>query len=257
MFKYKKVRNFLFKRNLDLFKKEYNWDYKFLKSPHKKIKTVFNLEIAAVLIYFLSKTNIKANHVILFGVIWVYLGSVLIFFDYLPFTYIALLIFFTKLIPDYMDGTLAHLKNEQSKEGFELDLWAGEVNKLGVITGVIIYIYNQTFLEIYLYLLLAILLTNFIDPRKHLSRTKFGISNYKKNVRTHVQKIKKESGVIFNFLKFLNFDGRSNYSDFLILLIIIDLQFNYNEILFFVPWLWISLSILSFLRANYIIFFKK
>jgi len=257
MFKYTSVRNFLFKRNLKLFKEEYDWDYKFLKSPYRKIKTVLNLEIAAFLIFLVSNTRIKANHITLFGVLWVYLGTVLISTNISLLVYLSLVIYFTKLIPDYMDGTLAHLKKEQSKEGFELDLWAGEINKIGLITGTIIYIYNLTNNINYLYILIIIILLNIIDPRKHLSRTKFGVSVYKKNIKTHIQKIKKNKSVIFKFLKFINFDGRTNYSDFIILLIILDLKFNINLLLILLPWLWVFLNILILIRSKYLVFFKK
>ena len=257
MFKYNKVRNFLFKRNLKLFKEEYDWDYKFLKSPYRKVKTVLNLEIAAILIFLVSNTRIKANHITFFGVLWVYLGTFLISTNSYHLVYLSLVVYFTKLIPDYMDGTLAHLKNEQSKEGFELDLWAGEINKLGLITGTIIYIYNVTNNNDYLYILIIIILLNIIDPRKHLSRTKFGISIYKKKAKTHLQKIKKNKNIIFNFFKFINFDGRSNYSDFIILLIILDLEFDINLLLILLPWLWLFLNFLILIRSKYLVFFKK
>ena len=257
MFNYKFVRNFLFKRNLKLFKQEYDWDYKFFKSPYRKLKTVFNLEIAAIMIYFVSNTKLKANHITLFGVIWVYLGTILISTNNSFWIIFGLIIYFTKLIPDYMDGTLAHLKKEQSKEGFELDLWAGEINKLGVITGTLLYIFNTTNENIYLLILLAIIILNVVDPRKHLSRTKFGISHYKKKVRSHVQIIKKNKSLIFVFLKFLNFDGRTNYSDFIILLILLDMFYQINLILIFLPWLWLILNCLILIRAKYLVFFKK
>lgn len=257
MFKYNKVRNFLFKRNIRLFKEEYNWDYKFLKSPYKKIKTAFNLEIAAILIFLLCKTRIKANQVTLFGVIWVYFGTLLISTNIDELIILSLVVYFTKLIPDYMDGTLAHLRNEQSKEGFELDLWAGEINKLGLIAGTIIYIYNNTNNTDYLFVLIIIILFNIIDPRKHLSRTKFGISNYKKNVKTHVQKKKENENLVLIFFKFINFDGRTNYSDFIILLIILDLKFNINYLLYKLPWLWLFLNFLILIRAKYLVFLKK
>ena len=257
MFTYKKVRGFLFKRNIKLFKKEYNWDYSFLRSPYRKFKTVLNLEIAAVLIFLISNTNIKANQVTFFGVFWVYLATFFIATEISVLIYLALFMYFTKLIPDYMDGTLAHLKKQQSKEGFELDLWAGDVNKLGVLIGTLLYIYNSSNDFVYILILILSIILNVVDPRKHISRTKFGISVYKKSVQTHIQKKKKEDNLIFNFLKFLNFDARSNYSDFVILLILLDVLYGINLILFLMPWVWLVLYFLSFSRANYLVFFKK
>ena len=55
----------------------------------------------------------------------------------------GLIIFFTKLIPDYIDGALAFLKKQSSK-GHYLDLFAGNINKLGFVIGSLIYIYFST-----------------------------------------------------------------------------------------------------------------
>lgn len=256
MYYYKNVRNFILNRNIKLFKQEYNWDYKFLTSPYRKIKTIFNLEIASILVYYVSNTNIKANHVTLFGVIWVFLGTIFIASN-TDFIFFGLFIYFTKLIPDYMDGSLAHLKKQQSKLGFELDLWAGEINKIGVIIGVTIYIFNLTKNNLYLIILIFIITLNYIDPRKHLSKTKFSITIYKKKLKTHIQRKKKNINKVFNFIKQLNFDGRSWYSDFLILLILINEFYNYNLILVLLPWLWLILNFLILLRAKYLVFFKS
>ena len=103
-----------------------------------------------------------------------------------------------------MDGTLAHLKNQQSKEGFELDLWAGDVNKLGILVGIIMYIFNSSGEFIYLYVLILSIIFNVVDPRKHISRTKFGISVYKKCSNTY-SKNKKRSKFYFQFFKIFKF----------------------------------------------------
>ena len=70
---YKKIRKFIFSRNIKRFKDEYNWNYKFFSSPYRKTKTIFNLEISSYLLYLLYKTNISANQVSLLGVIWAFL----------------------------------------------------------------------------------------------------------------------------------------------------------------------------------------
>jgi phosphatidylglycerophosphate synthase len=251
------IRNFIFKRNIKLFKNEYNWNYKLISNPYRKIKTVFNLEIAAFFLFLLDKTKIKPNQVTLFGVLWVYLGAVLISLDINYLTWAGLAIFFTKLIHDYIDGSLAHLKNQQSTDGFELDLWAGDVNKIGVIVGTIIYIYNSTLNIEYLYILLILVIFNMIDPRKHLSRTKFGVSVYKKELQTHTLKINSSKSIVVNFLKFFNYDGKTSYSDFIILLIIIDLTYQVNNVLIILPWIWLCLSLLALLRAVSIVFYNK
>ena len=82
--------------------------------------------------------------------------------------------------------------------GQELDLWAGEINKILLITGFCIYIFNVTDNNIYLLILILIILLNYIDPRKHLSNFKFQILSIKK-LKTHSQQIEQENNNLINF----------------------------------------------------------
>ena len=160
--------------------------------------------------------------------------------------------FISKLVPDYIDGALAYLKGKQSKEGHELDVWAGEINKIGVITGVLMYIFNSTKnLEVIL-LLLIIVLLNFLDPRRHLR--KFSKTIYDKKSKSHLSYSKKtKNNFIFIFFKFLNYDGRTSYSDFLILLILIDMNTQLNNVLIIFPWLWAAMSSLALCRSIFLV----
>ena len=245
---YSKVRNFFIKRNKEIFKNHFDWNFKLFPNPYRKIKTVFLLEISAILLFIINKTNIKPNLVTIFGVFFVYLGTFLISSGSNELIYIGLFIYFIKLVPDYIDGALAYLKNLQSKDGHKLDLWAGEVNKLGVICGFMIYIFNTTLNYQFIYLLFFIILINLIDPRKYLNTSSNII--YDKNAKSHFsfqQKTKKNR--IYSFLRFLNFDGRSSYCDFLIFLILIDLIDKKKNLLIIFPWIWAFLTFLVFSKS--------
>ena len=65
---YSKVRNFFIKRNKEIFKNHFDWNFKLFPNPYRKIKTVFLLEISAILLFIINKTNIKPNLVTIFGV---------------------------------------------------------------------------------------------------------------------------------------------------------------------------------------------
>ena len=254
---YLKVRKFLITRNIKRFKQEYNWDYSFFTNPYRKTKTVFNLELSSLLLFLLNRTNISANQVTLCGVLWVYLGTFMFFLNTTTTIYMGLFIFFTKLIPDYIDGSLAHLKNQQSKEGYEIDLWSGEVSKIALLTGILIFIFNTTLDQKYLIILITLIILNFIDPRLHLSKTKFGISIYNKKLLAHIQKRKNQQGFIIKILKFLNFNSRSYYTDFLILMVILKINYGFDLILRILPWVWFVLSFFVIIRAIYQVFFKR
>ena len=247
--KYKSIRNFVYKRDIKLYKHEFNWDFKFIKAPYRKIKTILNIELSSLVLYFVYKTNLKPNHITLFGVIWILMGCILISSENISMIFLGLITFFTKRVLDIVDGTLAHLKNQYSKMGHELDLWAGEINKILLITGFCIYIFNVTDNNTYLLILILIILLNYIDPRKHLSNFKFSNIIYKKKLKTHSQKIEQENNNLINFLKFLNYDGRSNYTDLFIVLIVIDINYNIINYLTVFPYLWLILNILIIIRS--------
>lgn len=250
---YKKIRNYIFKRQKKIFIEEYGWNFKFFPRPYAKIKMMLNLEISTFLLYLLNKTQITPNQITIFGVLWVYLGTSLILINEKIFIYVSLFIFFTKLIPDILDGSLAHLKNSYSKSGYELDLWSGDVNKIGVIAGTLFYTALNTDNNIFFIILILIIFFNFVDPRKHLISFKSSII-YKKNLKTHSNKIiKSKQSLLFKILKFFHYDGGSPYTDFIILLIIIDLNFDIIFILEIISYLWLILYFLSFMRSIFII----
>ena len=170
---------------------------------------------------------------------------------------IGLFFYFTKLIPDYIDGSLAHLKKEFSKTGYEIDLWAGEASKILLLSGILLHIYLITSENIYLLILIALIVLNLLDPRKHLSLTKFGNTTYSKKLLAHVAKKDHNPNKIFSFLKFINFNARSYYTDILIFLIILNLIYELTFVLKLLPFVWLTLSSMAFIRAIWIIFKRK
>ena len=247
--KYTKIRRFIYKRDINLYLHEFNWDFKFIKSPYRKIKTIFNIEVSSVVLYLIHKTNLKPNDVTLAGVLWISLGCIMLCTNNNLLMLLGLLTFFTKRVLDIVDGSLAHIKKQYSKMGHELDLWAADINKILVITGFCFYIFNSTSNHIYLLLLILIIILNFIDPRKHLSSFKFSKIIYNKNLKTHSQKIKNESNSVVNFFKVFNYDGRSSYTDLIVVLIIIDMNYNIITYISFFPFLWLILNISILLRS--------
>ena len=234
------------KRNIEIFKSN-GWDFKFLPDPYRKIKTNLNLEISSLILFFLNKTEIHPNVITFFGIFWVYLGVSGILYQTDVSTLFGLFIFFTKLIPDYIDGALAFLKKKQSKKGHLLDVLAGNLNKLGFIIGTLIYIFYSSNDNLVLYLLFFIIILFVTDPRIYKKKSK---TFFDKKINSHVEinNFKKDNP-IKKILKFLYYDGRTSYSDVVILLILLDYFNNFNIILNVLPWLWATLSLLSYLQA--------
>ena len=109
-----------------------------------------------------------------------------------------------------------------------------------------IYIFNTTLNYQFIYLLFFIILINLIDPRKYLNTSSNII--YDKNAKSHFSFQQKTKNRIYSFLRFLNFDGRSSYCDFLIFLILIDLIYK-KDLLIIFPWIWAFLTF-SFFKIN-------
>lgn len=246
---YLEIRKFLFNRNLLIFR-SIGWNFQFLPNPYRKLKTNFNIELAAIFLFFLNNTKINPNSVTYFGIAWVYLGTFFFYLNSDLFIIFGLIIFFTKLIPDYIDGALANLKNKQSKKGHLLDVFAGKINQLGVKFGVLIYIYNSTNNLNNIYILLVLLLLFLTDPRTYF----IDYSNlfFDSKINSHQEKSylkKKNISKIINFIKFFNYEGQSYYTDFILILILIEYFFYLNNLLIYFPYLWLLFSIASYLRA--------
>jgi len=264
---YTKIRKWCFKRHIKQLKERDNWNCgsytnwysiswgAFLSAPYKKIKTTIILEISFFLLFLINKTNITPNHVTFFGVFWVYLGSFFMFSDNNLLIYSSLLLFFTRQIPDAIDGSLAHLKNKFSKTGHELDLWLGDTSRIAFIIGVMFYIFNRTNDATILLLLISIIILISIDPRKYISMFKFSRIYYDKKLKGHSEKTENNSrNPAFSILKFFHYDGRTSYTDFVIFLILLDLKFNILPLLVFLSWFWLFMFSLAFLRSIYLVF---
>ena len=116
---YFKIRTFLFKRNVAIFKDD-GWNFKMFPNPYRKIKTNLNLEVSSFFLYLLNKTRIHPNLVTFFGIFWVYTGVFSFYYQTNFSIILGMVIFFTKLIPDYIDGALAYLKKNNLKRGISL-----------------------------------------------------------------------------------------------------------------------------------------
>lgn len=256
-FTFTKIRKYLFTRNIKRLKDEFGWDYNSSYDLYRKIKTKFNLEFSSLVLYTCLKFNISANQVSLFGVIWIFFGTFIFFLNKPELIYFGIFIFFTKSISDYVDGALAYLKKEGSREGYEIDLWSGDAGKIGLMIGFHFYIFNIYQDHNYLIICLILVAINLIDPRLHLSKFKFDNTVFDKKLLAHTQKKREKEVLIFKFLKNINFSARSFYIDFLIFLIILDIIYKKNSFLIILPWIWLILSILAFLRTIYKVFYKR
>ena len=71
----------------------------------------------------------------------------------------------SKNVFDYTDGYVARAQNKTSKFGAFLDEWSGEFTTLCIYISIPIYVYNKLGSNLFLYICLALLFLEIINPK--------------------------------------------------------------------------------------------
>lgn len=260
------IRRNTYRRNDKIFKQVYgkktlSKKFSFYEiNLYSKIKTVLNIEIACLFIFLLLRTNISANAVTISGFFWTLAGVILINLSDNIFVYSGIFILFLKLVPDYIDGQLASFRGETSLTGSELDSWAGNVGKSLILAGFFLYSFENSpigQIDFFYIIFLVIIIFSLADLRLFLS--KFNKVYYDKFLKTHVKKkqSKKKSSEFINnnfivkFFKFLHYDGGTKYTDFLLILIILEDNLNF-KIFYIFAIIWSITFSLAFFKSLYL-----
>lgn len=211
-------------------------DYK--SNPYTYLKWKFYFITTCPILYLLIRTEIKPNHVSLF---YAFLGILTLFFLGFPsenkiYIYIGLLLAFTKTIFDACDGFLARLKNQKSISGHMLDWYGAHVNAIGFQSGMGFYLANNEN-EIFFYLAFLIpffyaiklkpfayttIFNEIVERKDYLDKTHPIKIEDNKNKKLEIKKETKKYYKLFSSI----LDDRARSVDFIILLFILELNFN-------------------------------
>ncbi len=211
-------------------------DYK--SNPYTYLKWKFYFITTCPILYLLIRTEIKPNHVSLF---YAFLGILTLFFLGFPsenkiYIYIGLLLAFTKTIFDACDGFLARLKNQKSISGHMLDWYGAHVNAIGFQSGMGFYLANNEN-EIFFYLAFLIpffyaiklkpfayttILNEILERKDYLDKTHPIKNEDNKNKKLEIKKETQKYYKLFSSI----LDDRARSVDFIILLFILELNFN-------------------------------
>ena len=235
-------------------------------SPYTFIKARFYMEMSAVLVYILLKTNIHPNHVTLVYGFSGLLAGFLISLGKSEFIMVGILIFFTRGILDWTDGHLARKTGKTSLTGHVLDEYGALLGSVGLGFGLGFFVAQRTDYEFLYYLV-------FLFPVLGLLM----IHNYAKSVL--VRKIiltdhtgsnitddssdpeeKKKPSFFLNLQKFIQsfMDDRARTVDMICLIILIDINLELNLsfyifIIYILKWFIAFLgSLYVFIRGGYI-----
>lgn len=234
------------------------------KNPYLKFKYYIIIELTALLSYFFCKFKVNPNFITLVGG---FLGFIAIFFlvnSSFELNVIALIIFFLKNVFDYTDGFVARMQKKTSNFGQFFDEWTGDFFTLCVLISVPIYVYEKTNETIYLFITIALLFFEVINPKKKIlsySYLKKVSEAYKKKIIIKFQdlinlkiinKNKKFISNIVIFFSSLEYSGRTRYTDFIIVVIGVELYFNKIIITDIISIIWLGLAM-----SKFVFFFKN
>ncbi len=234
------------------------------KNPYLKLKYYFIIELSAIFSCFFCNLKINPNFISVTGVVLSFSAIFLLNSSSIEFNVIALLIFFSKNVFDYTDGYVARAQNKTSKFGAFLDEWSGEFTTLCIYISIPLYVYNKLDSNLFLYVCIACLFLEIINPKKKILTFNYLEnldSKFKKKVLglfENLSKIKNNSPKktfkhwLFNLLANMEYTGRTRYTDFIVLVLGFELYFQKIILSDLMSIFWLLLSVFKFL-----LFFMK
>lgn len=252
MKEYLKIRRDRFSGYKEDIVNNFNIDLNSWTNPYTRIKARIYIELSIPIIYIALKLKIGANAMTSLY-ITVCLTGILLQFTATPtLWHIGLLLFFLSSTLDWVDGFLARHHGTASDYGAKLDESAGEIHIYAFMTTLTLWVGNITENPIYpqisailVFLFLTLKILNTISTQQPYSLT----SNREKYKNKHTF-LSKEF-----IYKIIIYDGRSRYTDLLILLCII--YYLYPQIFFsiYIPFYWAFLY--SFILMKKLLFIAQ
>ena len=213
---------------------QFNIELKFTKNPYTFLRWKFNMEISIFLIYFFLRTPLSANSISLIYILLSPLGFLLMISKDQSIILIGLCIFLFKNLFDYVDGYIARYRNESSMKGHVLDTYGAFIGDICFKTAIGIFLFNKYNDTCYLYGCIVYLLSNALSINKYYKSIYFEkLNNVVSNEKNIIEKKTQETFLKKTFV-FVDsiFDDRARSTDFITLLIMLNLLFNFNFIIY-------------------------
>lgn len=213
---YYKIRK-LFISDISLkYQKEYKINiHNWLHNPYYTLKYKFICELASIISFLIFKTKITPNFITLINLLFALAAMLIFLFNFEQLIILGIFIFFSKQVLDNIDGFIARKKKMVSNYGKELDEICGHTYYYAILISLISHNYYLSENIITLFFGGLII---FFDLANVIFKKNFKILQ-KKNKTDFI-------GKNINFFNFFNFDGRTLKTDFLLLIIIIELNLN-------------------------------
>jgi hypothetical protein len=235
-----------------------NWG----KNTYLKLKYYFIIEIASFIAFVSLKFKIHPNSLSILNIFLAFTALILLSSLNDNLNYLALIIFFSKNILDYVDGFVARNSKKKSVTGAFLDEWSGIIFYFCFYFSLPIYVYQKTSNVFFLYISIILVFLNLINPKVFILSHKF-LNSIDDNSKNKILEIfnslksirnKKKEGYknkIIKFISSLEYSGGTRYTDLLILIILIEIQLNKILLTPYFCYLW------SILALTKLIFFTR
>jgi phosphatidylglycerophosphate synthase len=126
--------------------------YEFFKNPYTWIKVRFFIELGAIFLYIFLRTPFSANAVTTINIVLGILGGVLLAVKIKWVIIVGLVIFFSKNVFDYCDGSVARFKKQTSLTGAIIDPYSALIGSLAFQVGLGFYVAHRLDMMIFYYL---------------------------------------------------------------------------------------------------------
>lgn len=196
-----------------------------LGKHYSKFKALICSEIGIFLTYLFLKFKIKPNTITLIFVFIIFLGTVFMASGVKEFILIGIIIYFFKNSLDLSDGFVARVTKQTSSMGSILDIWAGSVSIIFFQISVGLYVYSKSNETIFLILTLLIITLNAIDFKKIYLIESSNYKNKKFNLKD-IFRNKKRKNIFIELFEILDYDGRSRYTDLILLIILLEIFYS-------------------------------
>jgi hypothetical protein len=221
------------------------------KHPYSKLKSYYYIEVGAVLTYLLIRTKVTPNSITMVYAFLGILGACLFAVGNTPALLAGIFVFFSKSIPDWIDGHIARMKGQTSQLGRMLDEWGAQVNTICFQLAICFYVAVDTGSDIYYLLGIVVSLTPAINFRSHVyQHINKPIKSLNDENRSSENAETNSSFLSINSLKklatALRYNGRSRYTDLVLLVILVEIYFNKVFLSAVFAILWALINIIYF-----------
>lgn len=166
---YKKIRQLSYKTEKKVLKNLFNIDiYDWKTKPYTCFKIRFYIEISSFFVFLLQFTTIKPNQISYLYASTSIVGAIFLSLNSPSLIILGAFLFFFKIAIDGTDGLLARVKYKPTNFGAIIDTWGGLVSEVSFMVGLGFYLFNSTFDQIYLLMMILSISLIALDLKRYL-----------------------------------------------------------------------------------------